>query len=70
MTLGEVLPRTLKNHGVREVFGVPGDSALPFFGIMEDSRILPFYTLRPRAPSLRSISRRDTVSRRRPASAR
>lgn len=35
----------LKAHGAREIFGIPGDFALPFFKAIEDSRLLPLYTL-------------------------
>ncbi|MBI3150006.1 MAG: indolepyruvate/phenylpyruvate decarboxylase [Betaproteobacteria bacterium] len=45
MKLGEVLLHALKDHGAREVFGIPGDFALPFFKVLEESGILPFYTL-------------------------
>jgi thiamine pyrophosphate-dependent acetolactate synthase large subunit-like protein len=27
----------LKDHGVREIFGIPGDFVLPFFRVIEDS---------------------------------
>ncbi len=45
MQIGEMLLQALKTHGAQEVFGIPGDFALPFFKVMEESRILPFYTL-------------------------
>ncbi len=45
MMLGEALLHALKDHGAREVFGIPGDFALPFFKVMEESRILPLYTV-------------------------
>jgi indolepyruvate decarboxylase len=35
----------IKARGAREVFGIPGDFALPFFKVMEDSAVLPLYTL-------------------------
>jgi indolepyruvate decarboxylase len=35
----------LKDHGAREIFGIPGDFVLPFFKIIEESGILPHYTL-------------------------
>ena len=44
-TLGLVLLEALRSHGVREIFGIPGDFVLPFFKVVEESRILPFYTL-------------------------
>lgn len=44
MQLGEALLHALKAHGAREIFGIPGDFALPFFKVIEDSGILPLYT--------------------------
>jgi indolepyruvate decarboxylase len=35
----------LKDHGAREIFGIPGDFALAFFKVAEESGILPLYTL-------------------------
>jgi indolepyruvate decarboxylase len=43
--LARVLLSALKEHGAREVFGIPGDFALAFFKQIEDSGILPLYTL-------------------------
>jgi indolepyruvate decarboxylase len=43
--LGRVLLNALRAHGAREIFGIPGDFALPFFRVIEESRILPLYTL-------------------------
>lgn len=45
MNLIESLLHALKEHGARQIFGIPGDFALPFFRIIEESRILPLYTL-------------------------
>ena len=45
MNLAESLLHSLKQHGVREIFGLPGDFALPFFKVIEESNILPCYTL-------------------------
>lgn len=45
MNLAETLLHALKERGAREVFGIPGDFALPFFKVIEDSGILPLYTL-------------------------
>jgi len=45
MQLAETLLHALKAHGAREIFGIPGDFALPFFKVIEESRILPLYTL-------------------------
>ena len=44
-TLGQALLDALKDHGVRELFGIPGDFVLPFFRVIEDGGTLPFYTL-------------------------
>jgi len=45
MNLTESLLHALKDHGARQIFGIPGDFALPFFRIIEQSKILPLYTL-------------------------
>ena len=45
MNLVESLLHALKDHGARQIFGIPGDFALPYFRIIEESRILPLYTL-------------------------
>jgi len=39
------LLNALKEHGAQEIFGIPGDFALPFFKVIEESKILPLYTL-------------------------
>jgi indolepyruvate decarboxylase len=44
-TLATALLQGLKDHGAREIFGIPGDFVLPLFGVIEDSKILPHYTL-------------------------
>ncbi len=44
-TLGLALLGALREHGVREIFGIPGDFVLPFFKVIEESGTLPFYTL-------------------------
>lgn len=44
-TLATALLTALKDYGAGEVFGIPGDFALPFFKVMERSNILPLYTL-------------------------
>src|SRR5882672_3943413 len=44
-TLANALLEGLKNHGAREIFGIPGDFVLPFFKIIEESSILPHFTL-------------------------
>lgn len=45
MNLAEALLDALYQHGVREIFGIPGDFALPFFKVVENAGVLPFYTL-------------------------
>ena len=45
MNLTESLLYALKKHGARQIFGIPGDFALPYFRIIEESNILPLYTL-------------------------
>ncbi len=45
MNLAEALLNALKDHGIKEIFGLPGDFALPFFKVIEESSILPLYTL-------------------------
>jgi indolepyruvate decarboxylase len=44
-TLATALLQGLKDHGAREIFGIPGDFVLPFFKVVEESGILPYYTL-------------------------
>ena len=44
-TLATALLQGLKDHGAREVFGIPGDFVLPFFKVIEESGILPHFTL-------------------------
>jgi len=43
--LGQTLLDSLKAHGVREIFGIPGDFVLPFCKVIEESGTLPFHTL-------------------------
>ncbi len=45
MNLTESLLHALKKHGAKQIFGIPGDFALPYFRIIEESKILPLYTL-------------------------
>jgi indolepyruvate decarboxylase len=45
MNLTESLLYALKAHGASRIFGIPGDFALPFFRIIEESEILPLHTL-------------------------
>ncbi len=44
-TLTEQLLLALKQRGATEVFGIPGDFALPLFREFERSAVLPLYTL-------------------------
>src|SRR5215210_2515609 len=43
--VGTALLQGLKDHGAREIFGIPGDFVLPFFKVIEESAILPHFTL-------------------------
>ena len=45
MNVATSLLRALEAHGAHEVFGIPGDFALAFFRVVEESGILPLYTL-------------------------
>src|SRR6202045_723694 len=44
-TLAHALLTALKDHGAREIFGIPGDFVLPLFKVIEESNILPNFTL-------------------------
>ena len=44
-TLANALLEGLKDHGAREIFGIPGDFVLPLFKVIEESNILPYFTL-------------------------
>ncbi len=44
-TIATALLDALAQAGAREIFGIPGDFALPFFDAMEASGRLPLYTL-------------------------
>src|SRR5258707_8819898 len=44
-TLATSLLQGLKDLGARELFGIPGDFVLPFFKVIEESAILPHFTL-------------------------
>ena len=43
--IAEQLLKALQGYGVKEIFGIPGDFALPLFKVIEESGILPLYTL-------------------------
>ncbi len=45
MRLTEALLHALRDHGAHEIFGIPGDFALPFFELVEQTGILPLHTL-------------------------
>ena len=45
MNLGQALIDALKDYGAGEIFGIPGDFALPFFKVIESGKTLPLYTL-------------------------
>lgn len=45
MRLASVLLSALRDHGARELFGIPGDFILPFFAENERENILPLHTL-------------------------
>jgi indolepyruvate decarboxylase len=43
--LAHALLQGLKDHGAREIFGIPGDFVLPLYKVIEESGILPHFTL-------------------------
>jgi indolepyruvate decarboxylase len=45
MKLAHALLSALRDYGAREIFGIPGDFALPFFREIERTGILPLHTL-------------------------
>jgi len=45
LNLTERLLQALKVRGATEIFGIPGDFALPLFREIERSALLPLYTL-------------------------
>jgi len=45
LNLAESLLYALKDFGAEEIFGILGDFALPLFKVIEESGILPCYTL-------------------------
>jgi indolepyruvate decarboxylase len=45
MNLAESLLTALRDHGARQVFGIPGDFVLALFKVIEESGILPLHTL-------------------------
>jgi indolepyruvate decarboxylase len=44
-TLANALLEALRDHGAHEIFGIPGDFVLPLFKVIEESNILPSFTL-------------------------
>jgi indolepyruvate decarboxylase len=61
-TLAISLLQGLKDYGAREIFGIPGDFVLPFFKVIEDSGILPHYTL-SHEPGVGFATRRRAITR-------
>jgi indolepyruvate decarboxylase len=45
MNLAQSLLVALRDHGAHQIFGIPGDFVLPFFKVIEESAVLPLYTL-------------------------
>jgi indolepyruvate decarboxylase len=45
MQLAEALLEALHRAGAREIFGIPGDFALPYFEVIERTGVMPLYTL-------------------------
>ena len=43
--LAHALLTALRDQGAREIFGIPGDFVLPLFKVIEESDILPYFTL-------------------------
>jgi len=44
-TLAHALLEALRDQGAHEIFGIPGDFVLPLFKVIEESNILPSFTL-------------------------
>jgi indolepyruvate decarboxylase len=44
-TLANALLTALRDHGARQIFGIPGDFVLPLYKVIEESNILPNFTL-------------------------
>jgi indolepyruvate decarboxylase len=44
-SLARALLTALKDHGAQQIFGIPGDFVLPLFKVIEESNILPYFTL-------------------------
>jgi indolepyruvate decarboxylase len=44
-SLSHALLTALKDQGAHEIFGIPGDYVLPLFKVIEESNILPSFTL-------------------------
>jgi indolepyruvate decarboxylase len=44
-TLANALLAALRDHGAHEIFGIPGDFVLPLFKVIEESNVLPNFTL-------------------------
>jgi indolepyruvate decarboxylase len=61
-SLATSLLQGLKDHGAREIFGILGDFVLPFFKVIEESGILPHYTLSHEPPRWLRSRRCGTLS--------
>src|ERR1700692_901791 len=44
-TLANALLEGLRDHGAREIFGIPGDFVLPFFKTIAERNLIPYFTL-------------------------
>src|ERR1700748_3710328 len=44
-TLAHALLAALQGHGAHEIFGIPGEFVLPLFKVIEESNILPSFTV-------------------------
>ena len=51
--IGEYLIRRLQDYGIRDVFGIPGDFVLQFYGMLEDSPIRVIGTRREDCAAMR-----------------
>jgi indolepyruvate decarboxylase len=45
MNVAQSLLAALRDHGARQIFGIPGDFVLHFFKVIEESGVLPLHTL-------------------------
>jgi thiamine pyrophosphate-dependent acetolactate synthase large subunit-like protein len=62
-SLAAALLAALRDHGAREIFGIPGDFALGLFDAIEREGTLPLYTpMRRRASTARRASPRSPTA--------